>query len=404
MGVKIQKIDPPRKFSVGLKRDIEISDCAHIYLNSNEQVTFKTDDGAEHDVCRKEWGFYATGSVNGRLPAHGLKAGLVKGHAERYCIMLVEEGKEKGFNEYLDHDQNRLVCWLDDENLQRISMTFDTQVNESNDNAFNPFVMGATYHQVHHATQKPERETAFDLSGAYSRHIYKCSMTGHFLNQHDYDLDALYEQGYVDATYGAKLKTTFEKIINLPSDQSDNKKRVARIIEFAARHFGNEKAKSVLDVGSGLCVFPYEMKQAGWQAMALDLDERQAQHARDVAGVEAQHGMLECFSQKDLGTYDVITFNKVLEHIKDPVKTLAYAKQFLKDDGFAYVELPDGEMAAKDQKEGYDREEFFIDHHHVFSMTSYAMLAQKAGFHIVTLERIREPSDKYTLAGFLVKA
>ena len=80
---------------------------------------------------------------------------------------------------------------------------------------------------------------------------------------------------------------------------------------------------------------------------------------------------------------------------------LARAREILEPGGFVYVELPDGEGAAR---EGYHREEFFIEHFHVFSFASFSLLATAAGFTLMSLERIREPSSKYTLRGFLVRS
>ncbi len=95
-----------------------------------------------------------------------------------------------------------------------------------------------------------------------------------------------------------------------------------------------------------------------------------------------------------------MTFNKVLEHVADPVAMLARARAFHgRADGVVYVEVPDGEAAAA---EGPGREEFFIEHLHVFSAASLALLAVRAGFSLVRLERVREPSTKYTLAAFVV--
>ena len=58
----------------------------------------------------------------------------------------------------------------------------------------------------------------------------------------------------------------------------------------------------------------------------------------------------------------------------------------------------DGEAAARDS---WEREEFFIEHHHIFSMVSAALLFSKAGFQLSRLERLREPSTKYTIRAFL---
>ena len=74
------------------------------------------------------------------------------------------------------------------------------------------------------------------------------------------------------------------------------------------------------------------------------------------------------------------------------------ARSHVSAGGFVYVEVPDGAAAAA---EGFGREEFFIEHLHVFSPASLAQLAARAGLSPVRIDRIREPSTKYTLAAFL---
>jgi hypothetical protein len=66
--------------------------------------------------------------------------------------------------------------------------------------------------------------------------------------------------------------------------------------------------------------------------------------------------------------------------------------------GFVYLELPDGEAAGR---EGPGREEFFIEHHHVFSAASVAMLSTRAGFDVLEMQTLREPSTKHTIRAFL---
>ncbi len=154
----------------------------------------------------------------------------------------------------------------------------------------------------------------------------------------------------------------------------------------------------MLDVGSGLCVFLHGMKAAGWACTALDPDERAAAHARDYVGVAAIAA--DFLTAGGLGRYDVLTFNKVLEHVKDPAAMLARAATLVNPGGFVYVEVPDGEAASADP-DGFGREEFFVEHYHVFSAVSVAMLAARAGFEAVEIERLREPSSKYTLRAFL---
>ena len=216
------------------------------------------------------------------------------------------------------------------------------------------------------------------------------------------DEAALYSGEYVNSAYGDKqgILQAFTKINALDDSRSDNAGRVRRICEFAGRFFSAERFKdrkpSILDVGSGLCVFLYRMKSAGWEGAALDPDPRAIEHAQKNVGVT---GICADFTTaKNLGSYDVIAFNKVLEHIKDPVSVLSRSAEFLKRGGFVYVELPDGEAAVT---EGPGREEFFIEHHHIFSMNSFALLASQSGFMALFIERLREPSGKFTLRGCL---
>ena len=260
---------------------------------------------------------------------------------------------------------------------------------------------GDRFETVFAYTAPPPGEIAFKFSrdGEYRRQVLRCETCGHFVSRHDMDTTAMYSGEYVDATYGADdLRRAFDRITGLDPAKSDNVGRVRRIVEFGAAHFGAARsAPSVLDVGSGLCVFLHRMKAAGWRGTALDPDPRAAAHARETVGVDAVCG--DFMTRDDLGRFDVVTFNKVLEHVEDPVLMLAKSRRHLTDRGFVYVELPDGEAAAQD---GPGREEFFIDHPHIFSAASLTLLAARAGFRVVTLERLREPSTKYTLRAFLV--
>lgn len=119
--MKVSEKRPPRGYTVGRAKPITISDCGSIALEPDEQVTFMTSQGAEYDVARKSWGFYATPSTNGRLAQFGLRSALVKNDQGRFYVMLVEKGHEQAFEQYLVDEANHVVAWLDDEeSLRRI--------------------------------------------------------------------------------------------------------------------------------------------------------------------------------------------------------------------------------------------------------------------------------------------
>jgi len=249
----------------------------------------------------------------------------------------------------------------------------------------------------------PEGETRFSFSnGSYARDVFVCRQCGHFMSIHEMDDTSLYGGEYVNSTYGEdQICEKFAKIISLDDAKSDNAGRCDRLIEFADRQLRAKERRcvqpTILDVGSGLCVFLHRMKSRGWMGTALDPDPRAVSHAREVVGVDSVCG--DFFECGEIGRFDVVAFNKVLEHVKDPIAMLSKSKDYVSGSGFVYVELPDGEIAATD---GASREEFFVEHHHVFSMASIALLAARAGFRVHTIERLREPSTKYTLRAFLL--
>lgn len=88
----------PRVFVVG---DTKIKDFGKIELDTDEMISFKTKTGKEYDFAVKEWGFYATSSINGRLSKEGFKTALVKNSFNKYFINIVEREKVEEFKKYL---------------------------------------------------------------------------------------------------------------------------------------------------------------------------------------------------------------------------------------------------------------------------------------------------------------
>jgi len=249
--------------------------------------------------------------------------------------------------------------------------------------------------------QPPAGETSFDLKGqTYRRRFDRCTLCGHWFARHDLDLSRLYEQEYVEATYGSPegLRQKFEAIMALPPEKSDNRGRVARVRGYMRLRGIDESAgPRLLDVGAGLGVFPAAMQANGWQATALEPDARTVRHLREVAGVQAVAQALGDYLRTAPALFELITFNKVLEHVPNPVDLLANARALLLHHGCVYVEVPD--VAA--EAGGPGREEFFIEHLHIFSPASLAVTVACAGFRLLMLERAIEPSGKYTLTALL---
>ncbi|MCH8331303.1 MAG: class I SAM-dependent methyltransferase [Bacteroidetes bacterium] len=250
--------------------------------------------------------------------------------------------------------------------------------------------------------RKPERETDFNIDvGEYHREIWACNNCQAYNNFHPYQFDEIYDGQYNESTYTNKILDNYNRVMNLDEGQSDNRLRVQRIAEnWTAKDRKLEGAK-VLDVGSGLCVFLGEFMKYGIEAYCVDPDPVSIDHAKKNVGVkEAYQGYIADigFEQK----FDIITFNKVLEHVVNPVEILSNSSEYLAENGMIYVELPDGENALNNEPLEV-REEFFIEHYTVFSLDSLKIYIEASGLELTKSEAIYEPSTKYTVYGFCVR-
>lgn len=249
-------------------------------------------------------------------------------------------------------------------------------------------------------TEPPHGETRFELANqVYKRSYDRCSVCSHWFGKHDMDLSHLYVGDYASATYGDRMGKTFDRIINLPQEQSDNVGRRDRVSSFAKDYIEFGASLTLLDVGSGLGVFPSAMKEIGWSCTALDPDAKAVEHISQRVGISTIHADFLQVELDILGVHDVITLNKVIEHVEDPCVMLRRAAEVVSDRGFVYVEVPDGDRAAS---HGQNREEFFIEHHHVFSPTSLNATVERSELIVKRLERLVEPSGKFTLFCFAV--
>jgi SAM-dependent methyltransferase len=244
----------------------------------------------------------------------------------------------------------------------------------------------------------PKGETKYFISKKkYYRYYAQCNYCYHCFSISEIKLKNLYSSKYNQATYSGNLKKNFEKIKNLPHNKSDNYFRVMRVKDFVNRQIRKEKIKTLLDVGSGLGIFPYSISDKNFICTALDPDKLSYSHLKNNLKISAIHG--DFLKRKIKNKYDVITFNKVIEHVKKPEKMLNKAKSILRKNGIIYVEVPDV-LAGK---KGKNREEFHIDHLHVFSKKSLSLLVKNVNLNLKLIKSIKERSSKFTIYAFLSK-
>ena len=237
--------------------------------------------------------------------------------------------------------------------------------------------------------KRPNNEKNFSIKGKYYRAFYQCNLCNHVTAFHRFKINDIYKKDYLNLTYQNEsgIEKRFKYITNLPLKKSDNKNRALRITNFL------KKKISLLDVGSGTGVFLHEMKKLSHNVRGLELDERYANFLKQKK-IKVFTKELKKF--KTLKKFDLLTFNKVLEHVYDPLEMLRNCKRLLKQNGILYIELPDVMANNKGKFAG----EFCLDHFQLFSLNSLDQIASRSGFKAIKLERIIEPSGKYTVFGF----
>lgn len=214
---------------------------------------------------------------------------------------------------------------------------------------------------------------------------------------------AEFERSYSDGSYysvdgdpAAFLEKRFTTVVNLPPERSDNLQRVRRIREFVGEGNGRRR---VLDIGAGMGVFLYAFLNSRWDGVAVEPDryccalmKQKMPHAEILNGYSSE--------VPHAARYDLITMNRVLEHIKNPLPVLREEHAHLKDDGILYIELPDVWSFFYD---GPNNEAFGYGHFIVYSPAALELLAREAGFELMHLNRVMEPSTKFSLYAFFRK-
>ena len=110
MKIKLKK--KPRIFYPNKKKKLKIADYGQILLEPNEQICLITNRNSKHEITRKEWGFYATQSINSRLKKN-FKTAITENSKKNIFIMMVEKKYINSFKKYCKEHRQKVLIWLD---------------------------------------------------------------------------------------------------------------------------------------------------------------------------------------------------------------------------------------------------------------------------------------------------
>lgn len=159
----------------------------------------------------------------------------------------------------------------------------------------------------------------------------------------------------------------------------------------------------ILDVGCGRGMMLAFMRELGYEAHGIELNETAAHHARRVLQLEVSTGdFLE--SPREKNRYNAVIFCHTLEHFSNPVAAIARAHELLKPGGVLWIAVPNfGSWQAR----LFGRFWFHVDaprHYFHFTVKSLDAILQRHHFRTVQLDHFSFEQNPYGLLQSILNA
>ena len=97
--------------------------------------------------------------------------------------------------------------------------------------------------------------------------------------------------------------------------------------------------RRLLDIGCGPGFFLKVAKERGWSAEGIEPSRQAAAHARSL-GLDVIEEFFNRQACANLGRYDVVHLNNVLEHIPNPMEIVRLARDLLTSGGILCINVP----------------------------------------------------------------
>ena len=263
---------------------------------------------------------------------------------------------------------------------------------------------------IHKTRDRFEKHVGIPANG-FQRRCVECSNCQSCTNLIKPDNAHLLEklgEGYYEVDFAnSNISEKFKKVMALPAAESDNAQRVQRVSAFLTLWLDvmsiNSRNISLLDIGAGTGVFLTKFlqfhltdKKRKFNAVALEPDATAAEHLRSIGEFKVIESTLE--PDKIGEKFRVVTMNKIIEHVATPSQLLHNVSKVLNPTvGLIYAEVPDAATIGRRPPEDNILGSL---HHHLYSLKRLTILLENAGFCVLDLGRVVEPSGKITVFGF----
>jgi SAM-dependent methyltransferase len=203
----------------------------------------------------------------------------------------------------------------------------------------------------------------------------KCGFHQQIRNYPLWQLEHIYKDGYRSVEFrGETIQHAFKRIMAIENNENES-----RYIWFAmnTRH---SEAEKVLDIGSGIGVWPALLKKAEYDVTCVEENEHSVDFIYDELGLPCYEGL-----KSVTGEFDTVSLIHVLEHIEEPDNFLQVAKEHLRKNGFLFIEVPD---AIEFDYLPEEHDEFNSTHVSFFDTSSLYKLLDRNGFKVTDMHRV----------------
>ena len=198
----------------------------------------------------------------------------------------------------------------------------------------------------------------------------RCMECGHYQQSRNYylaDLEKIYEDGYRNFKFrGETIKQSYNKIMGTPNNENSQR------CEWFIENIG--EVKTVIDIGSGLGVFPKFLSNSGYSVDCVEANK----YSREFIKFNLK---IPCYMTMPKRNYDVITLVHVLEHFENPLTFLKLFQRCLTPEGGKlFIEVPDAvEFELLDK----NHDEFNSCHCHFFTSETLTKLLNQCGYEVL---------------------
>lgn len=228
-----------------------------------------------------------------------------------------------------------------------------------------------------HSYNTPDKYESWMGIKKIHRSWVRCINCGFYVQVRDYDikvLENIYKNGYRDKSFrGESIDEAFDRIVNIKDSENES-----RYLWFAM-NIDYDESKRVLDVGSGIGVWPHLLKRAEFDVSCVEENLASIDFIYEKLGISCYRGLNYLKDQ-----FDVVTLLHVLEHIKKPAEFLKKIKTKLRKGGQLFIEVPDSvEFSYLDKS----HDEFNSCHVAFYNMASLYRVLEIAGFTVVDMHQ-----------------